>query len=350
MRTSSQIPVAQAVPEALAVRRVLVTGAAGFLGFHLCLRLLREGWQVTGADRLGQPEQQERLELLRRHSRFRLRQVELADRVAVEALFASDRFEVVVHLAARAGVRGCLEDSAAYGESNLTGFLNVIDASGRGKVGHFVYASSSSVYGDEALPFAESDRADHPLNLYAATKRANELMAHAYARSSGLPCTGLRFFTLYGPLGRPDMAPLGFARAILEGREIRLHGAGEMLRDFLYVEDAVEAVVRLIGMPPEDPQRSRLLNVGPGRPVPVRHFLRLLEDRLGRCAQVENAPPQAGELWATECDRTELERLVGPLPDTSLEAGIDRMCAWLLGEADASVFDAARPLAEELSR
>jgi len=346
MRAPTQIP---GDPEMLPKRHVLVTGAAGFLGFHLCSRLLRDGWQVTGADRLGQPEQQERLELLMRHPQFRLRQVELADRAAVEALFASGRFDVVVHLAARAGVRGCLEDSASYGESNLTGFLNVIDASGRGKVGHFVYASSSSVYGDEALPFAESDRADRPLNLYAATKRANELMAHAYSRSSGLPCTGLRFFTLYGPLGRPDMAPLGFARAILEGREIRLHGAGEMLRDFLYVEDAVEAMVRLLGMPPEGPQRSRLLNVGPGRPVPVRDFLRLLEERLGRSAQVENVPPQPGELWATECDRTELERLVGPLTDTSLETGIDRMCAWLLGEADCA-FEAARPLAEDLSR
>jgi UDP-glucuronate 4-epimerase len=328
---------------------ILVTGAAGFIGFHLARRLLEEGRRVVGVDNLNpyyDPAlKKARLRQLAPLPGFRFERLDLADRGRVAALFSAHRFAVVVHLAAQAGVRHALVDPAAYVDSNLVGFANVLEGCRRSGCRHLVFASSSSVYGaNTRLPFRTSDNVDHPVSLYGATKKANEAMAHAYAHLFGLPATGLRFFTVYGPWGRPDMAIWLFTEAILNGRPIRLFNQGRMRRDFTYIDDAVEAVVRLIDRPPRgnpawsgqapDPASSaapwRLYNIGNSAPLDLVEIVQLIEKALDRKAVCELLPMQPGDVPETFADVTDLEAAVGFRPTTSAEEGIRRFVAWFL--------------------
>ncbi len=326
---------------------ILVTGAAGFIGFSLAERLLRQGADVFGIDNLSPyydvSLKQARLALLHRHPRFRFAQIDIAERAAVERLFAGERFEVVVHLAAQAGVRYSLEAPFAYIDANLVGFANVIEGAKAQPVGHFVFASSSSVYGaSRKLPFSESDKADQPLTLYGATKRANELAAHSYAHLFGLPSTGLRFFTVYGPWGRPDMALFKFTRGILAGEPIPVYDEGRMVRDFTYIDDVVEAITRVMAVPPvtgggepDDEEAShapyRILNVGNNCPVELLDYVRTLEGCLGRKAELRLLPMQPGDIAATMADVSRLEAVTGFRPATGVDQGIRRFVDWYLG-------------------
>jgi UDP-glucuronate 4-epimerase len=324
--------------------RCLVTGAAGFIGAALCERLLARGAEVVGVDDLNDyydvALKEARLARLTGRPGFSFERLDLADRDASAALFGGG-YDAVIHLAAQAGVRYSLARPERYVDANLVGFGNVLEGCRGARVGHLVFASSSSVYGLNAkLPFAERDNVDHPVSLYAATKKANELMAHAYAHLFGLPCTGLRFFTVYGPWGRPDMAAFLFTRAILEGRPIRVFNDGRMQRDFTYIDDVIEGVVRVIERPAPaaDPAAVptpatssapwRIYNIGNNRPVELLHFIRVLEDALGRRAQLELAPLQPGDVVATAADIADLEEAVGFAPVTPIEEGIGRFVAW----------------------
>jgi UDP-glucuronate 4-epimerase len=325
--------------------RVLVTGAAGFIGFHLCRRLLARGDEVLGIDDLNGyydvSLKQARLDRLVPERRFAFEKTDIADRAAMEKLFAQSRFDAVTHLAAQAGVRYSLVNPLAYADANLAGFSHVLEGCRRAKPGHLVFASSSSVYGaDHRAPFSEHDAADHPVSFYAATKRANELMAHAYAHLYGLPATGLRFFTVYGPWGRPDMAYFGFTESILSGKPIKVFNRGELERDFTYIDDIVEGVVRVIDAPPRaDPSRPltspaqgsapyRLYNIGNHQPVKLLDFIRLLEKLLGRKAILEMLPMQAGDVLRTCADTSDLQAAVGFRPATPIEAGLARFVEW----------------------
>jgi UDP-glucuronate 4-epimerase len=325
--------------------RRLVTGAAGFIGAALCDRLLARGDEVVGVDDLNDYYEvslkQARLARLAGRSGFAFERLDLADRDATAQLFRGGGYDVVVHLAAQAGVRYSLERPDRYVDANLVGFGNVLEGCRHARVAHLVFASSSSVYGLNArLPFGERDNVDHPVSLYAATKKANELMAHAYAQLFGLPCTGLRFFTVYGPWGRPDMAAFLFTRAILEGVPIRVFNDGRMQRDFTYIDDAVEGVVRVIDGPPPraDPTAVptpatstapwRIYNIGNNRPVELLRYLQVLEDVLGRKATIELAPLQPGDVVATAADIADLEAAAGFAPATPIEEGIRRFVAW----------------------
>ncbi len=327
---------------------ILVTGAAGFIGFHLAHRLLENGHAVIGVDNVNayyDPRLKEaRLDVLRRFDAFKFHRLDLADTVATHALFAEQNFGPVVHLAAQAGVRYSLENPHAYGEANLAGFLNVLEGCRARKTPHLIYASSSSVYGaNTQLPFSVHDNVDHPLSLYAATKKANEAMAHAYSYLYGLPATGLRFFTVYGPWGRPDMAMCIFAKAIIEGQPIKLFNQGRMQRDFTYIDDVIEAVERIIGRPPAkrtdasnavpDPAKSAVApwavyNIGNNKTVEVSHVVTLLEQELGRKAKIELAPMQPGDVPATCADVDDLMREFGFRPATTIEHGIAKFIAW----------------------
>jgi len=326
---------------------VLVTGAAGFIGMHVAHRLLVEGHDVVGVDDLNayyDPHlKQARIKNLEAFSKFKFERIDIADRQSITQLFAARRFPAVVHLAAQAGVRHSLIDPHAYVDANITGFLNVLEGCRHAECRHLVYASSSSVYGaNSRVPFRVSDNVDHPLSLYGATKRANELMAHAYAHLFALPATGLRFFTVYGPWGRPDMAMWLFTEAILENRPIKLFNNGHMRRDFTYVDDAVEAVVRLVRCPPapnparsqNDPATSlapwRVYNVGNSKPVEVTEVVRLIEEALGKPAVRELLPMQPGDVPQTCADAADLERAVGFRPDTPIGEGIRRFVDWFL--------------------
>jgi UDP-glucuronate 4-epimerase len=319
--------------------KVLVTGAAGFIGMHTSLRLLARGDDVVGIDNLNDyydPRlKHDRLARLTPDPRFRFQRVEIADRAAMAALFEAERFDRVVHLAAQAGVRYSLENPHAYVDSNLTGFVNILEGCRRQRLEHLVYASSSSVYGGNTkMPFSEADPVDRPVSLYAATKKANELMAHTYSHLYGLPATGLRFFTVYGPWGRPDMALFLFTRAILEGRPIDVFNHGDMQRDFTYVDDIVEGVVRLLDKPATPPAGAgaphRVFNIGNNSPVPLLEFIACIERRLGRTAQKRLLPMQDGDVPATYADITALDRWVGFRPSTPIERGIDRFASWYL--------------------
>jgi UDP-glucuronate 4-epimerase len=323
----------------------LVTGAAGFIGAALCERLLARGDAVVGVDNLSDYYEvtlkEARLARLEGRPGFAFERLDLADRAATAALFQRHAFDVVVHLAAQAGVRYSVEHPERYVDANLVGFANVLEGCRHARVQHLVFASSSSVYGLNAkLPFAERDTVDHPVSLYAATKKANELMAHAYAHLFGLPCTGLRFFTVYGPWGRPDMSAFLFTRAILAGRPVKVFNDGRMLRDFTYIDDAIEGVVRVIdrAAPRTDPTAPtsaatssapwRIYNLGNNRPVELLRYIEVLEDALGRKAVIELAPMQPGDVVATAADVTDLEREVGFAPTTPIEEGLRRFVAW----------------------
>jgi UDP-glucuronate 4-epimerase len=327
---------------------ILVTGAAGFIGFHVAQRLLAEGHQVVGLDSFTpyyDPSLKEaRFARLLPHNTFAGERVDLADAEATRDLFARHRFERVVHLAAQPGVR--FVDPQPYAASNLLGFMNMLEACRHGGVGHLVYASSSSVYGANGkLPFSEHDAADHPISLYAATKKANEMMAHSYAHLFGLPATGLRFFTVYGPWGRPDMAVYKFTHAIAEGREIQVANGGRVWRDFTYVDDIVEGIVRLVERPPAadpawnaakpdpaiSPAPHRVYNIGNDRPEEVNRLIALIEGALGRKANRIDVPLPPGDVLETRADVSDLRRHVGFAPETSLEEGIRRFVAWYRG-------------------
>jgi len=326
---------------------VLVTGAAGFIGMHVARQLLAGGHNVLGVDNLNDyydPALKEaRLKQLRTFANFQFEKVDVADRKAIGELFAAHRFPRVVHLAAQAGVRHSLVDPHAYVDANVAGFLNVLEGCRHYGCRHLVYASSSSVYGGNTrVPFRTSDNVDHPLSLYGATQKANDLMAHAYAHLFPLPATGLRFFTVYGPWGRPDMAMWLFTEAIMQGRPIRLFNNGHMRRDFTYVDDATEAVVRLVMQPaaPDpawsgdvpDPASSnapwRVYNVGNSRPEELTAVVALIEQAVGRTAIRELLPTQPGDALETCADTTELERAVGFRPATPIGDGIRLFVDW----------------------
>ncbi|MCF8256410.1 MAG: NAD-dependent epimerase/dehydratase family protein [Flavobacteriales bacterium] len=316
---------------------ILVTGAAGFIGFHLCRRLLADGHRVLGIDNLNSyydpALKQHRTEQLEHLPGFRFHRQDIFDRDGLMSLFADERPDVVVNLAAQAGVRYSISDPHSYADSNLTGFLNVLEACRRQNVGHLVYASSSSVYGANAkAPFSVTDAVDRPLSLYAATKRANELMAYTYSHLYGLPVTGLRLFTVYGPWGRPDMAYFSFTRDILEGRPINLHNNGQMLRDFTYVEDIVTGISLLIGLVPHptdaDPVAYRLYNIGSDAPTSLLQFVATLEDVLGKKAIRNLLPMQPGDVPATHADISELVRDTGFRPAYPLRQGLTEFVTW----------------------
>jgi UDP-glucuronate 4-epimerase len=326
---------------------VLITGAAGFIGFALARHLLVAGRAVVGVDSINNyydpALKKARLAVLNEFDKFSFHKVDLAERHAVERIFAEGEFGPVVHLAAQAGVRYSLKNPYAYLDANLAGFLNVLEGCRHRKTGHLVFASSSSVYGGNThLPFSVHDNVDHPISLYAATKKANELMAHAYSHLYGLPATGLRFFTVYGPWGRPDMAMYIFAKAISEGQPIRLFNRGKMRRDFTYIDDVVEAVERVIAKIPEqtaqrpddnlDPSTSsapwRIYNIGNNRPVEVPRVVTLLEQELGRKAKIELVPMQPGDVPETCADIDDLMREVGFRPVTAIEDGVRKFVAW----------------------
>ncbi len=326
---------------------ILVTGAAGFIGFHTARRLVEAGREVIGVDSLSpyyDPKlKQARLQQLADAKNFKFVRLDLADRAGTAALFAEHRFPFVVHLAAQAGVRYSLVEPYAYADANLDGFLNILEGCRHNGCRHLLYASSSSVYGaNTKMPFRTSDNVDHPLSLYGATKKANELMAHSYSHLFNLPTTGLRFFTVYGPWGRPDMAMWIFTKAIDAGKPIKLFNHGNMKRDFTYVDDVVQAVVRLIDRPTQgdpawssdapDPARSsapwRVYNIGNNSPVEVLEVVRILEQAIGKKAIRELLPMQPGDVPATYADVDDLMRDVGFKPSTPIGEGIAQFIAW----------------------
>jgi UDP-glucuronate 4-epimerase len=316
--------------------KLLVTGAAGFIGMHASRRLLERGHEVLGIDNLNpyyDPALKEaRLGLLRAFPGFSFEKADVADERALASVFGARKFDAVLHLAAQAGVRYSLENPMAYVSSNVAGFLNILEGCRKSGVAHLCYASSSSVYGaNTELPFREEHRVDHPVSLYAATKRANELMAESYAASFGIPCTGMRFFTVYGPWGRPDMALFIFTRAILEGKPIQVFNGGDMLRDFTYIDDVVDAVTALVERPhpgAKGGSKARLFNIGHGSPVKLMDYVRAVEQALGRKAQVELAPMQLGDVRATYAATDKLRAEIGYAPATPVETGVARFVAW----------------------
>lgn len=327
--------------------KVLVTGAAGFIGFHLSKRLLKDRCHVIGIDNLNpyydvklKTARLERLQALKNFSFFKM---DLSDKKGLESLFNKTSFDGVVNLAAQAGVRHSLTNPEAYVESNLAGFVNILECCRHSQVKHLVFASSSSVYGaNTKMPFSVHHNVDHPVSLYAATKKANELMAHTYSHLYGLCCTGLRFFTVYGPWGRPDMALFLFTRAILEEKPIQVFNHGKMQRDFTYIDDIVEGAVRVMGnLPDPDPTwigddpdpgtsyaRYRLYNIGNNRPVDLMEFIATLENVLGRKAKMEFLDLQPGDVVRTYADIDDLMKDVGFKPQTSLKEGIERFVSW----------------------
>lgn len=326
---------------------ILVTGAAGFIGFHLSMRLSQLGYTVVGLDSLNDyydlTLKKSRLTLLVKHPNFTFLEANLADKSAIDSCFHQNKFDYVVNLAAQAGVRYSLQNPYAYLDSNLTGFLNILEACRHNPVKHLIYASSSSVYGaNRKMPFSVHDNVDHPLALYAASKKSNELMAHAYSNLFKIPTTGLRFFTVYGPWGRPDMALFLFTKAILEGKSIDVFNFGKMRRDFTYVDDIVEGIVRLIPKAPvgnpnwsgenPDPATSfapyKIYNIGNNQPVELLYFIEVLEKKLGRKATKNLLPLQDGDVPETYADVDDLMRDVGFKPSTSIEEGIEKFVTW----------------------
>ena len=327
--------------------KVLVTGAAGFIGFHVSQYLCNRGDDVVGIDNLNDYYEvslkEARLRQLEPLTNFRFIKLDIADREGIAELFETEAFDRVVHLAAQAGVRYSIENPHAYADSNLVGFLNILEGCRHSKVEHLVYASSSSVYGaNETIPFSESDNVDHPVSLYAASKKANEAMAHSYSQLYNLPTTGLRFFTVYGPWGRPDMSPILFARAITDGKPLKVFNFGKHRRDFTYIDDIVEGVVRTldrVAQPNPDwsgsdpnPASSkspwRLYNIGNSQPVELLHYIECIEKSLGKTTEKEMLPLQPGDVEHTYADVEALMRDTGYQPNTPIEDGVDKFVSW----------------------
>ena len=327
--------------------KILITGGAGFIGAALGHRLLDRGDEVHAIDNLNDYYEvslkEARLTRLQDRNGFTFDQINIADRAAVAKLFETHKFDAVMNLAAQAGVRYSLENPAAYVDANLVGFGNILEGCRHSKVGHLVFASSSSVYGSNTkLPYSENDAVDHQVSLYAASKKANELMAHTYAHLYRLPCTGLRFFTVYGPWGRPDMAFFKFTKAMLAGEKIPVFNNGKMIRDFTYIDDIVEGVIRAIDTPAKpDPDYSHdnpvpstsdapyhIYNIGNGRPVELLRYIEVLEDALGVKADKEMLPMQDGDVKATTADTSALERDMGYRPETTVEEGLKTFATW----------------------
>ena len=330
--------------------KVLVTGAAGFIGMHCIERLLARGDQVVGIDNLNDyydvTLKESRLSRIADHAAFRFHRVSIEDKEAMAGIFAEEKPDRVIHLAAQAGVRYSLENPHAYIDANLQGFMNILEGCRHNDVAHLVYASSSSVYGGNAqMPFSEHHSVDHPVSLYAATKKANELMAHTYSHLYGLPTTGLRFFTVYGPWGRPDMALFLFTDAIRNGRPIDVFNQGVMVRDFTYIDDIVEGLIRVLDKtatpdPDFDPMNPdpgtstapfRVFNIGNGNPTPLMDYIGALEDALGMTAEKNMMPMQPGDVPATSADTSELRDWVGFAPNTDVRDGVQRFVDWYIG-------------------
>lgn len=332
--------------------KILVTGTAGFIGYHLAKRLLERGDEVVGIDSIND-YYDVRLKYTRlsktgiaeseieygkavqstEYPSYRFIKLQLEDRDALQKLFAEEHFDAVMNLAAQAGVRYSLENPYAYIESNVVGFVNLLECARHNPVRHFVYASSSSVYGGNTkTPFSEDDRVDNPVSLYAATKKSNELMANVYSKLYGIPTTGLRFFTVYGPWGRPDMAPILFTKAIVAGEPIKVFNNGNLSRDFTYIDDIIEGVVRVIDKAPaatdEHPVPAEVYNIGCGHPMKLMDFIRTLEKSLGKKAEMNMMPMQKGDVYTTYADTTKLERDFGYKPHVTLEEGIARFVEW----------------------
>lgn len=319
---------------------ILITGSSGFIGFHLSQRLLTDGYSVIGIDNMNDyydvSLKQARLEILKQHHNFQFFLLDLVDRTSIMDLFKENKITTVVNLAAQAGVRYSLENPHAYVDSNLVGFVNILEACRHHNIQHLVYASSSSVYGaNKKIPFSTQDNVDNPVSLYAATKKANELMAHTYSHLYNIPTTGLRFFTVYGTYGRPDMAYFIFTKNILEGKKIKVFNYGDMQRDFTYIDDIIEGVVRVmkqIPTPQTDNPNSkapyRLYNIGNNQPVKLIDFITTIEKSLGITAEKEFLPIQPGDVPITYADVDDLYKSVGFKPSTSIEKGIDEFVKW----------------------
>lgn len=326
--------------------KFLVTGAAGFIGFHACKRLLQAGHEVVGLDNMNDYYdvnlKQARLDLLQ-SPLFSFHKIDLADREGIAQLFAHEKFNRVIHLAAQAGVRYSLENPFAYADSNLIGYLNILEGCRHNHIEHLLYASSSSVYGlNRKMPFSTDDSVDHPVSLYAATKKANELMAHTYSHLYGIPTTGLRFFTVYGPWGRPDMALFKFTKAMLEGKSIDVYNYGKMKRDFTYIDDIVEAIVRMqdiipqpnpewtveTGSPADSSAPYRVYNIGNSSPVELMDYITALEEALGMVAEKNMMPIQPGDVLETSADTKPLYDMVGFRPQTTVSQGVKNFVDW----------------------
>jgi len=327
--------------------KIILTGAAGFIGYHVAEKLIKEGHTVTGIDNLNDYYdvnlKKDRLQLLQKYTQFSFYQEDIADSNKITEIFEKVQPRRVIHLAAQAGVRYSITNPHAYGTSNLTGFLNILEACRNLKVEHLVYASSSSVYGaNTSKPFKVSDNVDHPVSLYAATKKANELMAHSYSHLYGMPCTGLRFFTVYGPWGRPDMAYFLFTKAILEGKPIKVFNEGNMKRDFTWIGDIVEGVTRITAkLPQPNPEWNgnsplpgssyapyRIYNIGNNKPVRLMEFINTLENILGKEAEKELLPMQPGDVEETYADIDDLAADAGYRPNTPLKEGLEKFVSW----------------------
>lgn len=328
-------------------KKILVTGAAGFIGFHLAKKLCESSWEVVGLDNLNNYYdvnlKKDRLNLLLDKTNFKFHKIDLVDREAIKNLFEKEKFDHVVNLAAQAGVRYSLENPYSYIDSNLSGFLNILEGCRHNPVEHLIYASSSSVYGaNTKMPFSVHDNVDHPVSLYAATKKANELMAHTYSNLYKIPTTGLRFFTVYGPWGRPDMALFIFTKKIAEGKPIDVYNNGKMRRDFTYVDDIIDGIIKLIPQLPtpnpnwdgDNPDNAtsfapyKLYNIGNNQPVELLRFIEIIEDRLGKKAIKNFMPIQPGDVPATYADVDELINAVGFKPNTPIEEGISKFIIW----------------------
>ena len=317
-------------------RKILVTGAAGFIGFHLSKRILEEGGEVIGFDNLNDYYEvslkESRLEILNKYEKFTFIKGNLADKEAIENLFVTYKPQIIVNLAAQAGVRYSIDNPDAYIESNIIGFYNILEACRHHKVEHLIYASSSSVYGNQKkTPFSTDDNVDHPISLYAATKKSNELMAFTYSHLYKFPSTGLRFFTVYGPYGRPDMAYFSFTKKIMRGETIKIFNNGDMYRDFTYVDDIVQGIMNMLLNPPtpdENGDCAKVYNIGNNNPEKLMYFIETLEKAIGKKAEKEFLPMQPGDVYQTYADVSELQKDFDFKPSTSIEPGLNKFAKW----------------------
>lgn len=317
--------------------KILITGVAGFIGFHLSMQLCKSGFLVVGIDSINDyyPTQlkKDRLKLLADYPNFSFKQIDICDKEKLDSLFIASTFDIVINLAAQAGVRYSIEHPYKYIDSNLIGFINILEACRHNPISHLIYASSSSVYGNsESIPFSTQAACNEPVSLYAATKKANEMMAHSYAQLYKIPVTGLRFFTVYGPYGRPDMAYYSFTRKIANDETIQVYNNGELERDFTYVDDIVKAIEKLIDLPfdtPEEQQKPyRLFNIGNNKPVKLMAFINTLEKHLGKTAKIEFVPMQKGDVFKTYADISALEKRINFRPSTSIDEGLKQFVNW----------------------